>query len=162
MIDDIGAVPKNQFALIDLMPSIRKLKIIDTITEITLLKDYDNYYYNKDRSLPLPLYSVKFSDKLQTWYYVNPATGGVVKKKQRDSRFERWIYNGLHSLDFPFLFYRRPLWDIVVLVLLTACTVLSFTGVKLTINSISRCAENEPSKNSAEKIFIVCIILLGY
>ena len=29
----------------------------------------------------------------------------------------RWLYHGLHSLDFPLLYYRRPLWDIVMIVL---------------------------------------------
>jgi len=121
--------------LVEVLPSIKKLKVKDTITEITLLTDYDNYYYNKDRSLPLPVYRIKFSDKLKTWYYINPTNATVVRKKQKDSRFERWIYNGSHSMDFAFIFYKRPLWDIVVLVLLIGCTMLSFTGLKLTINS---------------------------
>jgi hypothetical protein len=29
----------------------------------------------------------------------------------------RWLYHGLHSLDFPFLYHRRPLWDVVVILL---------------------------------------------
>ena len=27
----------------------------------------------------------------------------------------RWLYHGLHSLDFPFLYARRPLWDVVMI-----------------------------------------------
>jgi hypothetical protein len=42
------------------------------------------------------------------------------------SRLNRWLYNGLHSLDFPFLYYRRPAWDLVVI-------VLSAGGLALTI-----------------------------
>ena len=36
---------------------------------------------------------------------------------RRGARWNRWLYHGLHSLDFPFLRYSRPLWDIVVIVL---------------------------------------------
>ena len=32
-------------------------------------------------------------------------------------RLERWLYHGLHSLDFPFLYYQRPLWDVVLIAL---------------------------------------------
>lgn len=137
-LEGLDSLPKKRLTLNELMPSIKKLKVKDTITEITLLTDYDNYYYNKDRNLPLPVYIIKFSDKLKTWYYINPTSATVVRKKQKDSRFERWIYNGLHSMDFAFIFYKRPLWDIVVLVLLMGCTMLSFTGLKLTINSINK------------------------
>ena len=135
-IQEPVSLPKNHLSLNELKPGIKKLKEKDTITDITLLTDYDNYYYNKNRDLPLPVYLVKFSDKFKTWYYINPANATIVRKKQIDSRFERWIYNGLHSLDFSFILYKRPLWDIVVLILLIGCTMLSFTGLKLTINSI--------------------------
>jgi hypothetical protein len=39
----------------------------------------------------------------------------------------RWLYHGLHSLDFPFLYNRRPLWDIVVMVLSLGGLALSTT-----------------------------------
>jgi len=39
----------------------------------------------------------------------------------------RWLYQGLHSLDFPFLYFRRPLWDIVAIVLSIGGAVLSVT-----------------------------------
>ena len=103
-----------------------------------VLNDYDNYYYNKHRTLPLPVYRFKFNDNCNTWLYVNPKTLTVVKKMQTDNKIERWLYNGLHSLDFSFLLYRRPLWDVVVIILLLSCAILSFTGLKLTINNVFR------------------------
>ncbi|RYZ81663.1 MAG: hypothetical protein EOP04_23535 [Proteobacteria bacterium] len=48
------------------------------------------------------------------------------------SRFQRWIYHGLHSLDFGFLVYKRPLWDVVVLLLMLGGTCVSTTGLILT------------------------------
>jgi hypothetical protein len=35
----------------------------------------------------------------------------------------------LHSLDFPFLYFQRPLWDIVVVGLSIGGTVLSVTTI---------------------------------
>lgn len=103
-----------------------------------ILTNYDSYYYNKHRTLPLPVYRYKLNDKYGTWLYVNPTILEVVKKMQTDNKLERWLYNGLHSLDFPSLFYKRPLWDIVVIALLLGCTLLCFTGLKLTTNNLVR------------------------
>jgi hypothetical protein len=40
----------------------------------------------------------------------------------------RWLYKGLHDLDFPFLYYRRPLWDIVIV-------ILSLGGIAVSVTS---------------------------
>jgi hypothetical protein len=36
----------------------------------------------------------------------------------------RWLYRGLHSLDFPWLYNHRPAWDIVVITLMLAGAAL--------------------------------------
>ena len=41
----------------------------------------------------------------------------------------RWLCHGLHSLDFPFLYYRRPLWDVVVILLSLGGTAVSVTSI---------------------------------
>jgi hypothetical protein len=43
------------------------------------------------------------------------------------SRLNRWLYHGLHSLDFPFLYHARPAWDIVVVALSLGGIALSIT-----------------------------------
>jgi hypothetical protein len=53
----------------------------------------------------------------ETWLYLDPQRGAIVQKSERISRMRRWLYQGFHSLDFPFLYFRRPLWDIVVILL---------------------------------------------
>ena len=45
----------------------------------------------------------------------------------RMSRVDRWLYKGLHDLDLPFLVYRRPMWDITVIVLSMGGILLSLT-----------------------------------
>jgi hypothetical protein len=46
---------------------------------------------------------------------------------ERLTRVNRWFYHGFHNLDFPFLYYRRPLLDIVVMVLSLGGLALSMT-----------------------------------
>jgi len=41
---------------------------------------------------------------------------------------QRWLYHGLHSLDFGFFYASRPLWDIVVIVLLAGGLLLCGLG----------------------------------
>ena len=70
---------------------------------------------------------VRYADANETWLYLDPERGGIVQRSGNVSRLRRWLYQGFHSLDFPFLYFKRPLWDIVVIVLSIGGTVLSFT-----------------------------------
>jgi hypothetical protein len=105
----------------DAMPGV-------AIDDATWLHDYDSYYYARDRrAASLPVLRVRFADANRTWLYLDPHRGALLRKEERRSRIERWLYRGLHSLDFPFLYNRRPLWDAVVLVLSVGGIVLSAT-----------------------------------
>ena len=97
------------------------------IKDSVWLHDYDGYYYDSRGSRSLPVLRVRYDDAYSTWIYLDPARGGVVQRSVAITRLRRWLYQGLHSLDFPFLYYRRPLWDIVVIVLSIGGTVLSVT-----------------------------------
>jgi len=87
------------------------------VTDVTRLTDYDAYYYDRQRELPLPVFRIRYDDAVRTWLYVDAARGTVLRREERLTRLNRWLYHGLHSFDFPFLYYRRPLWDITVIVL---------------------------------------------
>jgi len=50
----------------------------------------------------------------------------MVKFDKRD-RANRWIYYGLHVMDWPGLFERRPLWDAVTIALLAGLAAISIT-----------------------------------
>ena len=100
-----------------------------SVEDSTWLQDYDDYYYSRDRALPLPVLRVRFDDRRQTWLYVDPYRGLILRKEERLTRINRWLYHGLHSLDFRFLYYRRPLWDIVMIVLLIGGIVLSASSI---------------------------------
>ena len=91
------------------------------------LHEYDGYYYDSRASEPLPVLRARFSDEHKTWLYLDPQRGGIVHRSVSISRLRRWLYQGFHSLDFPFIYFRRPLWDTVVIVLSIGGAVLSVT-----------------------------------
>lgn len=97
----------------------------------TTLTAYDDYYRDQTRRRPLPVVRVMFDDPERTWLYLDPRTGEIVQRRDRRSRLERWLYSGLHDLDFAWLMYRRPLWDVVLIGLSTGGVLLSLTGVVL-------------------------------
>jgi hypothetical protein len=104
----------------DAMPGI-------AVEDETWLTAYDNYYYARDADLSLPVLRVRFADPDRTWLYLDARRGVIARREDRRSRIERWLYHGLHSFDFPFLYARRPLWDVVMIVLSVGGMVLSAT-----------------------------------
>ncbi len=88
------------------------------VTDAARLEAYDGYYYGRGADgPPLPVIRVRFADPLETWVYVDPTELRVTGSVHRFSRLERWLFNGLHSLDFAFWYDRRPLWDIGLIAL---------------------------------------------
>lgn len=69
------------------------------------------------------------NDHAQTWVHVNMESGEILSTMDRSRRLYRWLFNGLHSFDFPALTNHRPLWDILILTPLTLGFIFSITGV---------------------------------
>jgi hypothetical protein len=99
------------------------------VEDAVWLQDYDGYYYDARGARPLPVLRVRYADEQGTWLYLDPGRGGIVQRSVTISRRERWLYQGLHSLDFPFLYFRRPLWDLVAIGLSVGGAVLSITTI---------------------------------
>lgn len=99
------------------------------VVEQAMLSEYDSYYYSRGHLTPLPVLRVKFADPAETWVYVEPKMGQVLSTVHRLNRVERWLYSGLHSLDFSFWYDKRPLWDIGMLTLLLGGLVSSGIGL---------------------------------
>ena len=89
----------------------------------------DTYTALREGTLPSGTIRVELSDKKETWVHIDGRSGEILSVIDSSRRLYRWLYNGLHSLDFPGLANRRPLWDIVMLVLLFTGFVTSSTGV---------------------------------
>ena len=109
------------------------------ISDSTLIDNYDAYYYDRDRAAPLPVLRIRFADPDLTQAYVDPHLLEVVGRFTRRERLERWLYHGLHSLDFPFWYYSRA-WDVVMIALLSGGSVLSAIGVVIGWRRLRRLA----------------------
>ena len=99
------------------------------------LTEEDDYYHQTTATFELgrhkpayvfPVLRVRYADADQTWLYFTPSLGQMVKFDSRD-RANRWWYYSLHAMDWPGLFERRPLWDIVMIVLLAGLGAISVT-----------------------------------
>lgn len=101
------------------------------IAKSELINDYDAYYLDREHQQPLPVLRLRLDDAQRSAFYIDPKTARVVSAYSAEGRWNRWLYHGLHSLDFPVLYRYRPLWDVVMLVLLLGGTALSVTAVTI-------------------------------
>ena len=105
-----------------------------SITEVRLVTQYESYYLDRHKVLPLPVILVRFSDPQESAYYIDPKTARIIERYNSPSRWNRWLYHGLHSMDFPWLYKYRPSWDVLLLLLLTGGTSLCVTSLLLSWN----------------------------
>ena len=84
----------------------------------------------------------RLNDPERTRYYIDPKTARVVGAYSSRNWVNRWAYHGLHSLDFPWLYNYRPLWDIVVITLSVGGIVLSITTITASWRRLKRHARH--------------------
>ncbi len=89
----------------------------------------DTYTNLREGRLPEGTVRVELGDAQSTWVHINSYSGEITSVMDRSRRVYRWLFNGLHSLDIPGFVERRPLWDVVMLVLLILGLLGSLTGV---------------------------------
>lgn len=128
----------DPFSVESLLARLRTAVPDASIAESELLTEYDSYYYSRGRQTPLPVLRVKFNDPAQTWFYIDPQMSQLLSQVPRMARVERWLYNGLHSLDFSFWYQKRPLWDIGMILLSLGGLASSGIGLFLGIKRLGR------------------------
>jgi hypothetical protein len=111
--------------------------------EARLMNEFDNYYVARDGSLPLPVYRFEFADADASLHYVDAATGQLVQSYVTLSRWNRWLYHGLHSMDLPWLYKTRPTWDVLVITLMLGGLALSVTSVWIAAVRVRRKAREK-------------------
>lgn len=120
----------------DLSKQINLLDSSDSIVSIERLKVYDNYYYDRHNNKILPIFKATTNDQIA--YYIDPSNGKVLLRSDITNKLERWLYHGLHSWDFRFLTNNRPLWDMVMIILLLGGTSVCATATGLGVKFIRR------------------------
>jgi hypothetical protein len=106
--------------------------------ETRLVGRYDIHYLDRTRQRPLPVILAQMHDAEHTRYYIDPKTATVVGTASDRTFWRRWLYNGLHSLNFPWLYDYRPLWDIVVIAFMLGGMALSLTSLTLAWRAVGR------------------------
>jgi hypothetical protein len=95
--------------------------------------DYDGYEQPAD----LPAYRADLDDRARTTLYLDPVSGRIVRAVDDVQRLSRWTRVALHDWDFPGL-RQRPIWDLVVALLLIGVTLTCALGGWLGIRRIVR------------------------
>lgn len=99
------------------------------ISKVVLNKT-DNYYGRKEGAI-FPVIKVIFDDYDKTWMYINPKTYKAVYTFNRTKRIRRYLYNGLHSLDFKCLAKHDTLRRFLLIILCLGGLILSYSGFVL-------------------------------
>jgi hypothetical protein len=97
--------------------------------EVRVVRKYEPYYIARNEGRPLPVLFMRLEDG--SMFYVNLKTARIVQTYSAASRWSRWLYHGLHSMDLPWLYKHRPAWDLFVLTLLLGGAALSVTSVMI-------------------------------
>jgi hypothetical protein len=93
------------------------------------LDQYDAYWYTHHQQRALPVLRAGFDDESQTWFHIAPRSGEILGRSDSSRRSYRWLFNALHSFDFPLLVAWRPAWDIVVWLLSLLGLTISVSGI---------------------------------
>jgi hypothetical protein len=122
---------KEGFSRDELVAAARKAMAGATPVDVDWLTDGDAYYYQRGRSSRAPVLRAKFDDEDDTWLYFDAADGSLVQAEVRGSRVERWLYQGLHSLDVPWLYQTPWVWYPLIIGLSLGGLALSLTSVAI-------------------------------
>jgi hypothetical protein len=110
------------------------------IAEQGLINEEDAYYYARQRrrfeQVTLPVYRVILNDDEQTRYYLDPNSGALIQRMDSTGRWRRWLFSGLHRLDFVQWMRARPFRDALMLLTLLGGVVVSVTGIYLAFRRV--------------------------
>jgi hypothetical protein len=127
----VGAPPREAFDSQRIVSLVNSAAQPDGLADSRVIRQYDAYYLDRHRRKPLPVILARVNDPGRTRYYIDPKTARVVGSYGSGGWINRWLYHGLHSLDFPWLYNYRPLWDIVVIAFMLGGTALCVTSLIL-------------------------------
>jgi uncharacterized iron-regulated membrane protein len=137
---DENGNPRNASAE-ELGEAAQRLAGENPLEAASLSESEDAYYFRfqgfaERDPLVLPVYRVIVSDEERTRYYLDPSNGQLLERVDSAGRGYRWLFNGLHRLDFTAGLRMRPLWDFIVLFLMIGGTIGVGTGFYLAIRRI--------------------------
>jgi hypothetical protein len=120
-----------------------------------MMTQEDAFYFGHHGEVALPVYRVIVDDAELTRYYLDPVSGAVLRRADSNARWHRFLFAGLHRLDFTAGLRARPLWDVIMITLLLGGIGVSATGVYLAIRRIRVDVAAAGSQPAAAKAAIV-------
>jgi hypothetical protein len=127
----------GQAALLDRTAVAAALEAGPPVRSLGLMHDEDAYYYAHHNSVKLPVWRAILDDGQQTRLYIDADSGALIRAVDQAGRGYRWLQKGLHDLDLPVL-RQRPIWDLFVLPLLAAVTLVCATGTWMGVLKVGR------------------------
>ncbi|HEY6455717.1 MAG TPA: PepSY domain-containing protein [Steroidobacteraceae bacterium] len=101
-----------------------------------LLRSEDSYYYQRRGAIRLPIFRAIVNDADQTRLYLDPVSGRLLGQVDRAGRWQRWLFDGLHTLDFSARLRTSMAWSALLLLLLLGGLALSATGTYLAVRRV--------------------------
>jgi hypothetical protein len=134
--DESGKLSEIELTKEELVSAVKKAWPEAKIKTADKVATDDVYNQLREGSMPPNTLRVVLDSESQTWVHVDMDTGKIVSVMDQGRRNYRWLFNGLHSLDFPGLANHRPLWDAVILFLLTVGFIFSLTGAVIGVKRL--------------------------
>jgi uncharacterized iron-regulated membrane protein len=89
---------------------------------------------------------IRLADPEETTWYLDPASGRVLGRVDAANRLHRWVFNGLHRLDFPPLGALPALREGLITVLCLLGAALATSGCVMGVRRLRR---RRPSQGNA-------------
>jgi uncharacterized iron-regulated membrane protein len=132
-IDAAGhAAPLNTPELAD---AAQRIAAGTGVAEQGMIEGEDAYFLRREDARPLA-YRVILGDPEDTRYHLDPISGSLLQRTDANGRWHRWLFGGLHRIDFTSWMRARPVWDIIVLFLMSGGLALAVTGFYLALRRV--------------------------
>jgi hypothetical protein len=151
LIIPVAGKPRTELSPDQLAKAIANAAEPYEVAEFRVVREYEPYYVDRDgrHGHPLPVVFARLNDAEGSMYYVDLRSGRIVKSYGEGLRWHRWLYNGLHSFDLPWLYRHRPAWDAAVLLLMLGGTALCVTSVVIGWRRLRRKAAMHSARSAS-------------
>lgn len=112
------------------------------VTDAGWLTEDDAYYFSHHDQRRLPVFRIQYGDGER--FYLDSVTGELSYAVDRERQWLRWIFHALHRGDFAALVRSRPIWDLMMWLLMLGVTVCVLTGTWMGIQRVARATRRTP------------------
>jgi hypothetical protein len=122
----------------DLEGLVREMELGPIKRSAWLYESDSRYYPLRHHPRSFPVARFELDDQHRTVLYISPSDCRIKAVSNRDDFAYRWLYHGLHRLDFPFIVEYPFLRDMAVIVLSILGFSISLSGCVLGWHRIMR------------------------